>query len=135
VGTADANRRLSCGAATFSVGVGSSSGDLGQHIRAKPVRSQDLSIACHDGGATSCGACAGRHRLLCSVPAFGAVTISVAHRLAHRFETIIVALLAAVCAGFVYRFFCVGTGGGLANGFVAHLAGPDSLFLATGVVR
>jgi manganese transport protein len=60
--------------------------------------------------------------------------LALAPRGRHRFEVVIGGMLAIVLAGFLYQALRAGTFAGAAGGFVPHLAGPDSLLLATGIV-
>ncbi len=52
----------------------------------------------------------------------------------HRFELVITALLAVICAGFIYQAVLAGHLGHAASGLVPHLAGPGSVLLAAGIV-
>jgi manganese transport protein len=60
--------------------------------------------------------------------------LALAPRGRHRFEIVIGGMLAIVLAGFVYQSVGAGSFAGAAGGFVPHLAGTDSLLLATGIV-
>ena len=57
-------------------------------------------------------------------------------RRGHRpFEVAIVALMALICAGFVYQTLRIGpSAAGAAGGLVPHLGGHDALLLAVGIV-
>jgi manganese transport protein len=62
------------------------------------------------------------------------VLLALAPRGRHRFEAVIGTMLAVVLVGFVYQSLRSGSFAGMAGGFVPHLAGTDSLLLATGIV-
>jgi manganese transport protein len=51
-----------------------------------------------------------------------------------RFEAVVVGMLLVILAGFGYQLLVAGMPAGLAGGMVPHLAGPDSVLLATGIV-
>ena len=60
--------------------------------------------------------------------------LTLAPRGRHRFEIVIATMLAVIMAGFVYQSVRAGSFAGAGGGFVPHLAGADSVLLATGIV-
>jgi manganese transport protein len=60
--------------------------------------------------------------------------LAVAPRGRHRFETVLAGLLLVVLGGFLYQALAAGPSAEAAAGMVPHLAGADSVLLATGIV-